>query len=345
MKNDDYRPLIAISAGDPAGIGPEVSVKALSNAKIYRECRPLVICDANIIRDVIKFCSMKMKVHVIRDPEQGKYVFGEIDVLDMSDIDMNAFAFNIVSAMTGKASVEYVLKAIDLAMHNQVDAMVTGPIHKEAIKQGGYDFAGHTEILAHYTNTSNYAMMLADGDFRVVHVNTHISMLESIRRINKDRIIDVCRLADDALKRMGIKDPRIAVNGLNPHAGENGLFGDEEINHIIPAILEARQLGLHVDGPHPPDTIFPKMKGGQYDIVVCMYHDQGHIPVKLLGFHYDHESQKWEGMSGVNITLGLPIIRVSVDHGTAFDKAGKGEADPGSMLQAIGYAVRLAAKH
>jgi 4-hydroxythreonine-4-phosphate dehydrogenase len=336
------KPIIAISAGDPAGIGPEVTVKALDDPEIYRICKPMVICDAQIIKQAIRFSRLRLKVNLIDNPGQGLYSYGTIDLLDLANIDMKIFSFNQISAMTGKASVEYVIKAIELAMGKKVDAMVTGPIHKEAIKLGGFNFAGHTEILAHYTNTSRYAMMLADGDFRVVHVNTHISMLESIKRLNRERIIHVIQLANEALKKMGIQRPRIAVNGLNPHAGENGLFGDEEINHIIPAIGEAQNMGIQADGPHPPDTVFPKMKGGQYDVVVCMYHDQGHIPVKLMGFHYDHKRQKWEGMSGVNITLGLPIIRVSVDHGTAFDKGGKGEADPGSMKQALRYAAGFA---
>jgi len=335
------KPIIAISAGDPAGIGPEVTVKALDDPALYESCRPLVICDAQIIGQALRFCRLNFKLNPIDGPEQGVFSYGTIDVLDMSNIDMDEFSFNKISAMTGRASVEYVKKAIELAMLRQVDAMVTGPIHKEAIQLGGYHFAGHTEILAHYTNTTRYAMMLVDEDFRVVHVNTHVSMLESIKRITRERIVNVIQLADEALKKMGILQPRIAVNGLNPHAGENGLFGDEEINHILPAILEAQSMGIQADGPHPPDTVFPKMRGGQYDVVVCMYHDQGHIPLKLLGFHYNRQKEKWEGMSGVNITLGLPIIRVSVDHGTAFDKGGKGEADPGSMKQAIRYATSL----
>jgi len=205
----------------------------------------------------------------------------------------------------------------------------------------GCPFAGHTEIFAHYTGTPEYAMMLADQDFRVVHVNTHVSMLDAIRRITRERVFTTIKLTHNALTDMGIARPRIAVNGLNPHAGENGLFGTEEAEQIIPAIEQARQAGIEADGPHPPDTIFPKMRGGQYDAVVCMYHDQGHIPVKLLGFKYDDKKNSWESVSGVNITLGLPIIRVSVDHGTAFDKAGKGEANPGSMIQAILYAARF----
>lgn len=332
------KPIIAISAGDPAGIGPEVTVKALKDPGIYDCCKPLVVCDVKIIEQAIHFCSLGLRTHIVMDPDQGLYQYGTVDVLDMNNINMDRFSFNTISEMTGKASFEYVKKVIDLAMNKQIDATVTGPIHKEAIQKAGYNFAGHTEIFAYYTNTSKYAMMLADEDFRVVHVNTHVSMLDAIKGVTKERIIAVIKLADEALKKIGIQKPRIAVNGLNPHAGENGLFGDEEINHIIPAIEEAQNIGINADGPHPPDTVFPKMRGGQYDIVVCMYHDQGHIPTKLLGFHYDDKSKKWESMSGINVTLGLPIIRVSVDHGTAFDKGGKAEANPGSMKQAIRFA-------
>ena len=332
------KPIIAISAGDPAGIGPEVTVKALKDPEMYDCCKPLVVCDLKIIDQAIHFCSLGLKIHAVRNPDQGLYQYGTVDVLDMDNINMNNFSFNTISEMTGKASFEYVKKVIDLAMNKQIDATVTGPIHKEALQKAGYNFAGHTEIFAHYTNTSKFAMMLADENFRVVHVNTHVSMRDAIKGVTKDRIIDVIKLAEDALKKIGIKRPRIAVNGLNPHAGENGLFGNEEINHIIPAIKEAQKMGINADGPHPADTVFPKMRGGQYDIVVCMYHDQGHIPIKLLGFHYDDKSKKWESMTGINVTLGLPIIRVSVDHGTAFDKGGKAEANPGSMKQAIRYA-------
>lgn len=342
MNKKIIKPIIAISTGDPAGIGPEVSVKALSDPDIYERCRPLLVCDARIIDQIIDICRLDLIVNPIQDPTEGSYSYGKVDVLDMQNVHMDTFSFNQISAMTGKASFEYVEKTIHLALQNLVDATVTGPIHKKAISLAGCNFAGHTEIFAHYTNTSKYAMMLADDDFRVVHVNTHVSMLESIQRITKDRILEVIILADEALRKMGIDNPRIAVNGLNPHAGENGLFGDEEIRHIIPAIEAAQEMGMNVDGPHPPDTIFPKMKGGQYDIVVCMYHDQGHIPTKLLGFEYNHFSNRWEGMSGINMTLGLPIVRVSVDHGTAFDKGGKGEANPESMIQAIKYAALFA---
>lgn len=335
------RPIIGISAGDPAGIGPEITVKALSNEDIYKTCRPLIVCDQRVVQDIQEKMGLGLKINVVSAPGSGKYEHGTLDVYDMANVDMAAFAYNKVAKMTGKASFEYVAKVIELALDNQINATVTGPIHKEAINLAGFHYAGHTEIYGDLTKTKDYTMMLAEGNFRVVHVSTHVSLLEAIRRTKKERVVKVIELANAALLQMGISKPKIAVAGLNPHAGEHGLFGTEEIDEIIPAIEEARSLGINADGPHPPDTIFPKMKGGEYDLVVCMYHDQGHIPTKLLGFNYNHESGKWEGMSGVNITLGLPIIRVSVDHGVAFDKGGKGEANPESMLQAINYAVRL----
>jgi 4-hydroxythreonine-4-phosphate dehydrogenase len=299
------------------------------------------VCDAKIIEQIISICGLNLKTNSISAPSEGVYEYGTVDILDMKNIDMEAFRFNAVSEMTGKASFEYVAKVIELARQGLIDATITGPIHKEAIQKAGYHYAGHTEIYGELTGTKDYAMMLADGGFRVVHVSTHVSLSNAIKRVKKERIIKVIQLANDALRKISINAPRIAVAGLNPHAGENGLFGSEEIEEIIPAIEEAHQLGINAEGPFPPDTIFPKMRGGQYDIVVCMYHDQGHIPTKLLGFSYNHEKNIWEGLSGVNITLGLPIIRVSVDHGVAFDKGGKGEANAESMIQAIKYGARL----
>lgn len=335
------RPILGISTGDPAGIGPEITIKALALPEIYEVCKPLVVCDAKIIEQAISICGFEMATNVIRKPFEGIYEYGTVDVLDMKNIDMDSFRFNAVSEMTGKASYEYVEKVITLAKDGLIDATITGPIHKEAIQKAGYHYAGHTEIYGALTGTKNYAMMLADGGFRVVHISTHVSLSEAIKRVKKERIVNVIQLANEALKKISIVAPRIAVAGLNPHAGENGLFGMEEIDEIIPAIEEAKRLNIQAEGPFPPDTIFPKMRGGQYDIVVCMYHDQGHIPTKLLGFNYNHEKNVWEGLSGVNITLGLPIIRVSVDHGVAFDKGGKGEANAESMIQAIKYGVRL----
>jgi 4-phospho-D-threonate 3-dehydrogenase / 4-phospho-D-erythronate 3-dehydrogenase len=337
----DSRPLIGISVGDPAGIGPEITAKTLNLERIYELCRPLVVCDFNVMVDAAKFSNVDLKMRAVDTPADGAYEFGTIDILDMKNVDMSKLEYKKVAQMSGQASYEYITKVIQLALAGDIDATVTGPIHKEAIKAAGVDHAGHTEIYAEQTGTKDYAMMLAEGDFRVVHVSTHVSLKEAVERAKKPRVLAVIELAYHALRKLGIEEPRIAVAGLNPHAGENGLFGTEEIDEIIPAIEEAKKSGKNVDGPIPPDTVFSKMQGGQYDIVVVMYHDQGHIPTKLAGFKYDRETNTWLSMSGVNVTLGLPIIRSSVDHGVAFGKAGEGRANPESMVQAIEMAVNL----
>ncbi len=339
--NKTVKPILGISVGDPAGIGPEITAKALNEKHIYDICRPLVVCDKAVFDEAVKFSGLSLKTRSVSSPAEGLYEFGTVDVLDMSNVDIDKLEYKKVSAMCGKASYEYIEKVIELAMAGEIDATITGPINKEAINSAGIHEAGHTEIYAKKTGTKDYAMMLAEGNFRVVHVSTHVSLQEAINRTKKERILKVINLADDALRKMEIANPRIAVAGLNPHAGENGMFGREEIDEIIPAIEEARLAGKNVEGPIPPDTVFSKMKGGQYDIVVVMYHDQGHIPTKLAGFNYDQKTNTWLSMSGVNITLGLPIIRSSVDHGTAFGKAGEGRANPESMIQAIEMGIRL----
>lgn len=336
------RPILGISVGDPAGIGPEITAKALNEPHVYEICKPLAVCDLEVMKEAVKFSGLNLRTNAVSSPAEGKYELGTIDVLDMKNVDMIQLKYKTVAAMTGKASYEYIEKVIQLALAGEIDATITGPIHKEAINAAGIHEAGHTEIYARLTGTKDYAMMLAEGDFRVVHVSTHVSLQEAINRTKKERIIKVIDLADEALKRMGIENPRIAVAGLNPHAGEGGMFGREEIDEIIPAMEEAKAAGKNVDGPIPPDTVFSKMNGGQYDIVVVMYHDQGHIPTKLAGFNYDRTTNTWLSMSGVNITLGLPIIRSSVDHGVAFGKAGEGRANPESMLQAIEMGVKMA---
>ncbi|MCF7915467.1 MAG: 4-hydroxythreonine-4-phosphate dehydrogenase PdxA [Spirochaetaceae bacterium] len=338
---NNTKPILGISVGDPAGIGPEITAKALNEQRVYDICRPLVVCDKRVMDEAVKFSGLNLKTRAVTNPAEGKYVHGTIDVLDMKNVDMDALEYKKVSAMCGRAAYEYIEKVINLALAKEIDATITGPINKEAINAAGIHEAGHTEIYAKLTNTKDYAMMLAEGDFRVVHVSTHVSLREAINRTKKERILKVINLADDALKKMDIAEPRIAVAGLNPHAGEGGMFGTEEIEEIIPAIEKARKAGKNVDGPIPPDTVFSKMKGGQYDIVVVMYHDQGHVPTKLAGFNYDRKTNTWLSMSGINITLGLPIIRSSVDHGTAFGKAGEGRANPESMLQAIEMGVRM----
>ncbi len=318
-------PLIGISVGDPAGIGSEITARALSLPEIYGLCRPLVVAEAEMVKEAIQFSKLNLKTHTVSSPKEGFYQFGTIDEY-------------------GRASFEYVKKVIELAMAKEIDATVTGPISKEAINLAGFHYSGHTEIYADLTRTKDYAMMLAHDQFRVIHVSTHVSLREACNRVKKDRVYRVIMLGYDAVKRLGVENPKIAVAGLNPHAGEEGLFGREEIEEILPAIRQAQKEGLNVEGPIPPDTVFSKMQGGQYDLVVVMYHDQGHIPTKLIGFQYDDKTKTWGSMSGVNITCGLPIIRVSVDHGTAFGKAGEGRANPESMIQAIKIAAKLALK-
>ena len=260
----------------------------------------------------------------------------------MGLVDMAQLKRGEVSAMCGDAAFKYVTKVIELAMDKKVDATVTNAFNKEAVNLAGHHYPGHTEIYADMTGTKNYTMMLAHENLRVVHVSTHVSLREACDRVKKQRVLDVIRIADKACKDLGIKEPKIGVAGLNPHSGEHGLFGREEIDEIIPAIEAAKAEGINADGPVPPDTVFSKARGGWYDIVVAMYHDQGHIPLKVVGFVYNHEKKAWDAVAGVNITLGLPIIRVSVDHGTAFDQAGTGTASELSLRNSIEYAVMFA---
>ena len=267
---------------------------------------------------------------------------GTIDVLDMHCIDPGTFRFGEVQAQCGNAAFQYIKKAIELAMANEVDGTVTAPLNKEALNLAGHHYDGHTEIYATFTNTKKYAMMLADENIRVIHVSTHVPLRKACDLVKKARVIECVELIDDACRQFGIDQPLIAVAGLNPHSSENGMFGYEEAQEIIPAIEELRQRGFNVDGPVPPDSVFAKAKCGKYDGVVAMYHDQGHIPLKVCAFNWNKETGQMESASGVNITLGLPIIRVSVDHGTAFDVAGRGIANDSAMTLSIDYATRMA---
>jgi len=328
--------------GDPAGIGAEITVKALSKKEIYEKSKPIAIGSKCVIEDAIKYIPSNLRLNIIKDIEEIKGEFGVIDFIDLNNIKLDEFNYGKVSAKAGRASLDYIYKGIDLAIKGLVDAVVTGPIHKEAIKAAGSPYAGHTEIFATRTKTKNYAMMLVDENLRVIHVSTHVSLRQACDLVKKERVLTVIHLADKALKDLGIKNPKIGVAGLNPHAGEGGLFGKEEIEEIIPAIVQTKKEGIDVDGPIPPDTIFSKVVGGQYDIAVVMYHDQGHIPMKVIGFKYNKETNKWSTMRGVNITVGLPIIRTSVDHGVAFGKAGEGRANEESMVEAIKMAIKFA---
>lgn len=335
--------IIGITMGDPASIGPEITLKALGKPELYKKCKPVIIGDAPVLEAAKAIVGRPdLKINAISDISEAKFEYGTVDVLDMKIVDMAKLERGKVSVMAGEAAFQYVKKVIELANAGTIDATVTNALNKEAINLAGHHFSGHTEIYAHYTGTTKYTMMLAHENLRVVHVSTHVSLREACDRAKKARVLEVIRIANDACKKLGIKEPKIGVAGLNPHSGENGLFGREEIEEITPAIEAAKAEGINADGPVPPDTIFSKARGGWYDIVVAMYHDQGHIPLKVVGFRYNHEKGKWDDVSGVNITLGLPIIRASVDHGTAFDQAGTGTASAISLENAIDYAVRMA---
>ena len=340
----DPRPILGISVGDPGGVGPEVTAKALDQRQIYEVCRPIVVADVRVMEDVLRFTGLALNLNPIHRPTEGLYQHGTMDILHVVNMDPAHLRYKQVTAEQGQSSFEYVTTVIDLALKGEIDGTVTGPINKAAINAAGHHYAGHTEIYADRTSTRDYAMMLVDGNFRVVHVSTHVSLREACERVKKDRIIRVIELTDDALRKLGISSPRIGVAGLNPHCGEEGIFGSEDEEEIRPAVEHAAKSGKNVEGPIPADTIFPKMKGGMYDAVVVMYHDQGHIPIKLIGFQYDGKTGVWGTLAGVNVTLGLPIVRTSVDHGTAFGKAGEGRANPQSMIEAIRMAALLSRK-
>ena len=340
------RPIVGITMGDPAGNGAEITVKALANPVVYENSRPIVIGDANCMEQAVKIVGQegKIRIHAVKEVKDAGFEYGVIDVYDMGLVDMEKHIFGKVSKMCGEAAFQYVVKVIDLAMKGEIDATVTNALNKEAINMAGHHYSGHTEIYADYTNTSKYTMMLAHDNLRVVHVSTHVSLRQACDLVKKDRVLEVIRIADNACRALGIENPKVGVAGLNPHCGENGMFGTEEIEEIQPAIDAAMAEGICIPEkkPTPPDTVFSKALGGWYDIVVAMYHDQGHIPLKVKGFVYNRELKKWDAVAGVNVTLGIPIIRVSVDHGTGFGHAGTGSADELSLANSIEYAIRLA---
>jgi len=339
MQNN--KPIIGITMGDPSSIGPEITVKTLNHKKVHEICCPVIVGDAKVIEKAVSDLKLNKKVKRIKDINEAEYFFDTINVFDLDLVDVDKLKIGQVSKESGAAAFQSVKKVIELALNKDVDATVTGPLHKESINLAGHKFSGHTEIYAHYTNTKKYAMLLVEEDLRVIHVSTHVSLRQACDAVKKDRIIEVTELINDACKQFGIASPRIAVAALNPHAGDGGLFGDEEIKEIIPAIKELKKKGINAEGPYPADTLFAIAKGGTFDGCVAMYHDQGHIPFKLVGFNWDKETNKMKSVRGVNITLGLPIIRTSVDHGTAFEIAGKGIASEDAMVLAIEYAVQM----
>ena len=322
--------VLGITMGDPSGIGPEIIIKSFAHENIA-DNNIVVIGDFGVMQAayaLVKPSSFRLKR--IEKIAESEFCKDTLNILDLKLIKNGELQLGKVNAASGEAAFSALKTAIVLANRKEISAIATAPLNKEAIHLAGHKYAGHTEILAELTGTKDYAMLLYDRKLSVIHVSTHVSLLEAVTGLRKEKIETVTLLADKAMTGLLRKPPRIAIAGLNPHAGEKGLFGDEEIREIIPAINKLKAKGLNVEGPVPPDTVFLQAVNGKYDVVVAMYHDQGHIPLKLLGFN-----------TGVNITVGLPFIRTSVDHGTAFEIAWQGNASEQSMMEAIKLAVKM----
>jgi 4-hydroxythreonine-4-phosphate dehydrogenase len=319
--------VVAVTMGDPTGIGPEIVAKVFGEDGTHRG---VVVGDVAMMRRAVDLLGLPLRVNPVERPAEARFEPGTVDVLPATDLPAD-LPYGAVDPRGGGAAYEYVRRAVELALADEVHAVATAPLNKEAMHLAGFRYPGHTEVLAELTGVTDYAMMLVTDDLRVVHVSTHVSLEEAIRRVQPERELTVIRLADRSLKLLGVEHPRVAVAGLNPHAGEAGLFGTQDRDIIAPAVEAARAEGVDASGPWPPDTVFMQARQGRFDIVVVQYHDQGHIPIKLMGFD-----------TGVNVTVGLPFFRTSVDHGTAFDIAGTGRADHASMRAALDLAASLA---
>lgn len=330
------KPVIAITMGDPAGSGPEIGIKAITKDDLRDKAKIVLVGDLNIFKRASEAVNAtSLKFVKINKPSEAVEQANTINILDLDNVDSSKLAYGTPSSLGGKASYECIVRAVDYALSGEINALVTAPISKESLKLAGYNYPGHTELLAHLTGARDVRMMLIAGEFRVVHVCTHVSLRKSIELVEKERIVRTAALTHESLVDLfGIQRPAIAMSGLNPHAGESGLFGDEETKQIAPAVKELRGRGMNVTGPYPPDSVFYRAyHNKQFDAVIAMYHDQGHIAMKMVGF-----------MEGVNLSLGLPIIRASPDHGTVWGKAGKGTADERSLSEAIKMAVALASR-
>ena len=324
------KPLIAVTLGDPAGIGPEIVVKTIADKDLFEEANCIVIGDAGVVEQAIGVTGVDLKVNCVEDPADGDYSEGVLNMIDMKNIDLDKFEYGKVSAMCGKAAFEYIEKSIQMTMDGQADAVATAPINKEAIRAAEINFIGHTEIFAELTNTNDPLTMFETNGLRVFFLTRHVSLRDMLDMITKERVIDYVERCTEALARLGVKEGTMAVAGLNPHSGEHGLFGWEEVNEIAPAVEELRARGYNVVGPVPADSVFHQAALGRFNSVLSLYHDQGHIATKTLDFDRT-----------IAITNSMPILRTSVDHGTAFDNAGKGIAGAVSMIES----VRLAAKY
>jgi 4-hydroxythreonine-4-phosphate dehydrogenase len=329
----NYLPIIGITMGDATGVGPEIIVKSLTHDVVYQQCRPLVIGDAGRLELANEIVKGTARIRRIKEASEAQYQPGVIDCIDLNLIPAD-LPFGQLSPIAGDGAYQYIARAVRLAEAVQIDAICTAPLNKEALHAGGHKYPGHTEMLAHLTNVEEVSMMLVAPQLRVIHVTTHIGIIDAIRKIEPGLVQRTIERGNATLIKAGIAKPRIGVCGINPHAGENGLFGyGEEEEKIIPAVKLLQEQGLDVTGPLPADTLFFRAGRGDFDLVVAMYHDQGHGPVKVLGLE-----------AGVNVTVGLEVIRTSVDHGTAFDIAGKGIADERSLLEALRQGAELATR-
>lgn len=326
------KPVIAITIGDPSGIGPEIILKALKNKEVYERCRPVVIGSIPALqRAQSAINDTRLGFNRIQNPSEARYEFGTVNVVECGEYDLSTLVWGKEQAIAGRMAMDAINKSIELGMAGQIDAVNTAPINKVAIKMLGVKQAGHTEIYQDGTGAP-YVLTLFDGfNMRVFHLSRHISLINAIRYATKENVVNDLRRIHQELSALGIQQPSIAVAGINPHCGEGGLFGDEEIKQIIPAIEAAQAEGINAIGPVPPDTLFARGKKGEWDAILAMYHDQGHIPCKTLDLERT-----------VSVTLGLPFIRCSVDHGTAFDIAGKGIATDLSMMTALDATIRYA---
>jgi len=325
------RARIGITMGDPAGVGPEVVMKALAHPAPYENARPLVIGDARRLERAAAITGLKLAVRALREPEDARFERGTVDCIDLALVPTD-LPFGELSPIAGEAAYRYIERAVKLVEEQRIDAICTAPLNKEALNAAGHRYPGHTELLAELTGTREVSLMLLAPKLRVIHVTTHIGLLDAVEKIDAGLVERTIQRGRDLLVRAGFTNPRIAVCGINPHAGEGGLFGrGEEETKIVPAIAACRARGWRVEGPLPADTLFFRAMRDDFDLIVAMYHDQGHGPVKAVAFDL-----------GVNVTAGLPVVRTSVDHGTAFDIAGTGKADERSMLEALRYAALLA---
>ncbi|MGY0374657.1 4-hydroxythreonine-4-phosphate dehydrogenase PdxA [Clostridium sp. JNZ J1-5] len=323
------RPLIGIPIGDPAGIGPEIVVKSLIEKKIFEECRPILIGDKDVIKQALDFCGLDLDINIVNSAEEGKYTLGTIDLIDLDNVNISELKMGKVQALGGKAAFEYIKKSVEMAMSKEVDAIATTPINKESLRAANINYIGHTEILADLTGTKDPLTMFEVRGMRVFFLTRHVSLRKACDLVTKEKVLDYIVRCTEALERLGVKDGTMAVAGLNPHSGEHGLFGDEEMTGVEPAIEEAKKMGYKVVGPIGADSVFHLALQGRFNSVLSLYHDQGHIATKTLDFERT-----------IAITNGMPILRTSVDHGTAFDIAGTGKASSVSMVEAILLAAK-----